>query len=43
MLGVSNLTVQLFEVVLAGSYVPLDDERVRPREIRHSPGVELAT
>jgi hypothetical protein len=38
----SKLTVEMFEVVLFGSDVVLDDEGVRPGEIRHGAGVKFA-
>jgi hypothetical protein len=38
----SKLTVEMFEVVLFGSDVVLDDEGVGPGEIRHGAGVKFA-
>lgn len=41
-LGVNNLTVQFFKIILAGSNLVFDDQSVRSREIRNSSRVELA-
>ncbi len=38
----SKLTVEMFEVVLFGSDVVLDDESVGPGEIGHGAGVKFA-
>ena len=40
MLGVSNLTVQFFEVVLAGPDLVLDNESVRSGKVGHGARVE---
>ena len=41
-LGVNNLTVQFFKIILAGSNLVFDDQSVRSRKIGHGSRVELA-